>query len=450
MADVRRGKTKRKQLTKDDNSEKPTKEEYAVAKYLRFQAPCKEGKFLGNSVQYFIGSKAVDALLDSKWSAKSTKTNALFTNRVSCANYCERLLEKGFFHRVTRPEKRDKKKKPKETTSSADKGSTRDETISKRKQEKKSKKDEPGEPKNEKEAEQKEKKDKESKPGDENVDAQKEDSGQEDKKRKKKKLKLEMHDKQVFLDGSDLYVWIYDPVPVKTFIIGLFLVLGAIAVCLFPLWPPEVKLGVYYLSLAGAGFIGVILSLCILRMILFVIVWVLTLGKVTFWLLPNLTEDVGFFESFRPTYKCEFKDAAKKDDKGATDEAQKDDAASGGGGDGAENHSDGEEAGENEEQIDDGQAKEDGGSEEEEDEEEEGERVDEEEDDENEDVEHDQEENGHSASSNDNGYEIVDADDVEVLGPVDAEGSEDEEQARQRKSQKRSKKDGSPESKKTN
>lgn len=49
--------------------------------------------------------------------------------------------------------------------------------LLKRKQEKKSKKDEPAEGKKEKETEPKEKKDKELKPGDENVDAQKEDSG---------------------------------------------------------------------------------------------------------------------------------------------------------------------------------------------------------------------------------------------------------------------------------
>lgn len=43
------------------------------------------------------------------------------------------------------------------------------------------------------------------------------------------------------------------------------LVLGAIAVCMFPLWPPEVRLGIYYLSLAAAGFVGVILALCVGR-----------------------------------------------------------------------------------------------------------------------------------------------------------------------------------------
>ena len=40
-------------------------------------------------------------------------------------------------------------------------------------------------------------------------------------------------------------------------------VFGAIAVCLFPLWPPEVRLGVYYLSVAAACFVGLIFVLCI-------------------------------------------------------------------------------------------------------------------------------------------------------------------------------------------
>lgn len=43
------------------------------------------------------------------------------------------------------------------------------------------------------------------------------------------------------------------------------------------------------------------------RLILFCIIWVLTMGKHHFWLLPNLTEDVGFLESFRPLYKHESK-----------------------------------------------------------------------------------------------------------------------------------------------
>ena len=34
-------------------------------------------------------------------------------------------------------------------------------------------------------------------------------------------------------------------------------------------------------------------------------VWALTFGKHHFWFLPNLTEDVGFFDSFKPLYKHE-------------------------------------------------------------------------------------------------------------------------------------------------
>lgn len=40
-------------------------------------------------------------------------------------------------------------------------------------------------------------------------------------------------------------------------------VLGAIALCLFPLWPEVVRIGVYYVSLAAAGFVGFILSLVV-------------------------------------------------------------------------------------------------------------------------------------------------------------------------------------------
>ena len=46
---------------------------------------------------------------------------------------------------------------------------------------------------------------------------------QDEEKRKKKKVKLEMHDQQIFKDGDEYYVWIYDPVPLKTFLIGLLL-----------------------------------------------------------------------------------------------------------------------------------------------------------------------------------------------------------------------------------
>uniref|UniRef100_A0A8C2VFE6 Translocation protein SEC62 n=1 Tax=Chinchilla lanigera TaxID=34839 RepID=A0A8C2VFE6_CHILA len=45
----------------------PSKEEKAVAKYLRYKCPIKSMNMMGHQVDYFIASKAVDCLLDSKW-----------------------------------------------------------------------------------------------------------------------------------------------------------------------------------------------------------------------------------------------------------------------------------------------------------------------------------------------------------------------------------------------
>jgi translocation protein SEC62 len=64
---------------------------------------------------------------------------------------------------------------------------------------------------------------------------------QEEKEKKKRKIRLEMHFNQLFVDGLDAYVWIYDPIPAYYWLCGTLLVLGAIAICLFPLWPPSVR-----------------------------------------------------------------------------------------------------------------------------------------------------------------------------------------------------------------
>lgn len=131
----------------------------------------------------------------------------------------------------------------------------------------------------------------------------KDDDSKDKDKGKKKKFKFELHDDQNFFDSpNDFFVWIYSPTTIKQYIMGALLVIGCIAVCLFPLWPAEVRTGVYYLSMVLASLLGVLLSLAVIKYIIFAGVWLLTLGKVRFWLLPNLTEDVGFFESFVPLY----------------------------------------------------------------------------------------------------------------------------------------------------
>ena len=46
-------------------------------------------KFDHSFLHLFVASKAVDALLDSKWGSK-TKADSLFTSRAGCVDYCDR------------------------------------------------------------------------------------------------------------------------------------------------------------------------------------------------------------------------------------------------------------------------------------------------------------------------------------------------------------------------
>lgn len=278
---------RRRQKKRIQEVSEPTKEEKAVAKYLRFNCPTKSTNMMGHRVDYFVASKAVDCLLDSKWTKSKKGEEALFTTRESVVDYCNRLLKKQFFHRALKV----MKKKPEKDL----------------KKEKEKVKSDSG-----KEEEKKGKKEKEKKKDSEATDTKKEksdDSPGSPKKKKdvKKKFKLEPHEDQLFLDGNEVYVWIYDPVHFKTFAMGLILVIAVIAATLFPLWPAEMRVGVYYLSVAAGCFVASILLLAVARCILFLIIWLVTGGRHHFWFLPNLTADVGFIDSFRPLYTHEYK-----------------------------------------------------------------------------------------------------------------------------------------------
>ncbi|KAM3835196.1 translocation protein SEC62 isoform 2-T2 [Vipera latastei] len=250
---------------------------------------------MGHRVDYFIASKAVDCLLDSKWAKAKKGEEALFTTRESVVDYCNRLLKKQFFHRALKvmkmkPDKDTKKEKEKE----------KGKTESGKEDEKKSKKDSGKEEKAKKEKEKK-------KDGEKEEGKKDETPGTPKKKETKRKFKLEPHEDQVFLDGNEVYVWIYDPVHFKTFAMGLILVTAVIAATLFPLWPAEMRVGVYYLSVGAGCFVASILLLAVARCILFLLIWLITGGRHHFWFLPNLTADVGFIDSFRPLYTHEYK-----------------------------------------------------------------------------------------------------------------------------------------------
>lgn len=201
-----------------------TKLDFAVAKYLRNNLPTKEAMFVGiKRVNYFIASKAVDVLMNSKYSDQ-------FKTREEAVLLLNSLLLKRFFHRARKIIKVE--------------GS-------------------------------------------------------------KKKFKLDMHDIQTFEDCKEPYVWLYEPTSLRSWLFSIGLVLLVVAVCLFPLWPQMIRGGVYKLCIFCLCLLSALLGLSVVRHIIFFIVWALTIGKIHFWLLPNLTEDVGIWESFVPLYTIE-------------------------------------------------------------------------------------------------------------------------------------------------
>ncbi|XP_063703357.1 translocation protein SEC62 [Culicoides brevitarsis] len=273
-------KRKDKKRQKDDYEEKEvekaTKEELKVAKWMRSNVPIKKTKFLNHNVEYFSSGKALDALMNSKFAQGD---NCLFPHRQAAIDFLDGMLAHKVFHRAKKVPVSEHELKGRTSKKSKDDG--------------------------------KEKSDK--KPEEKQTDAEsshaenKSEKQLAEKEKRKRKIRLDMHPDQIFVDGHEAYVWIYDPIPMHYWILGVLVVIGAIVICLFPLWPPSLRKGVYYLSIAAAGFLVFILGLAVLRAIVFAFIWIVTGGKHHFWIFPNLTEDVGFLASFQPLYQHEYK-----------------------------------------------------------------------------------------------------------------------------------------------
>jgi len=316
----------KKQKKRGGNGDEPTKDEYAVAKFVRFKCPTKKTMFAqsggGDEVHYFVGSKAVDCLMESKYSAtskKASKKNQLFVDRQSCVDYMQQLLMKGLFFRAKKlvPKIKDKKTEAGEKKKDPKKGGaeTKEEAT---KSPKAGKEEATKSPKTGKDTEVKRRKKDKAQKDEEEEKAEKDkddddnrDKGKE-KSSKSRKIRLDFHAEQLFIDGPSIYVWKYDPTSLNSFLLGLGIVLGAIALCLFPLWPLQVRAGVYYLSLGAMGFFGAFIGLVVLRSVLFGVVWAVSLGRRRFWLLPNLTEDCGVLESFKPWYSHKYLEPGTK------------------------------------------------------------------------------------------------------------------------------------------
>jgi translocation protein SEC62 len=96
------------------------------------------------------------------------------------------------------------------------------------------------------------------------------------------------------------YIWLQDGPQWRTKLYAAGALLLIMTVVLFPLWPIKLRIGVWYLSMGMLGLIGLFFGMAIFRLILFCITVVAVPPGL--WLYPNLFEDVGFFDSFRPLW----------------------------------------------------------------------------------------------------------------------------------------------------
>lgn len=101
---------------------------------------------------------------------------------------------------------------------------------------------------------------------------------------------------------DEYYVWSYNPKTFLDYLTVVGIIVGVLAFVCYPLWPPIMKRGSYYLSLGMLGLIGVFFGVAILRFIIYLASLAFISEKGGFWLFPNLFEDCGVIDSFKPLY----------------------------------------------------------------------------------------------------------------------------------------------------
>merc|ERR1712129_156052 len=129
-----------------------------------------------------------------------------------------------------------------------------------------------------------------------------EKESEKESEKERRKIRLDMHLEQIFVDSSDAYVWLYDPIPWYYWILGGGICLIVILFCLFPLWPKKIRHVSGWLSFASVCFVVGVIGLAAVKSLVFSILYLLSGRKFRFWLMPNLTKDVGFINSFWPLY----------------------------------------------------------------------------------------------------------------------------------------------------
>ncbi|AET40918.1 Sec63 complex subunit SEC62 Ecym_7065 [Eremothecium cymbalariae DBVPG len=101
---------------------------------------------------------------------------------------------------------------------------------------------------------------------------------------------------------DEYYVWTYNPKTEMDYLILLGITLGIFAFVCYPLWPQSMKRLVYYLSLSMLALIALFFGIAIVRFVIYIFSLAIVSKHGGFWIFPNLFEDCGVLDSFKPIY----------------------------------------------------------------------------------------------------------------------------------------------------
>lgn len=102
---------------------------------------------------------------------------------------------------------------------------------------------------------------------------------------------LQIIPEQLF-SPKEYYAWFYEGSQWTTYAGGILMVAVMLAGVMFPLWPPVMRLGVWYLSIGALGLIGLFFAIALVRLVFYVITVVVASPGI--WIFPQLFADVGF------------------------------------------------------------------------------------------------------------------------------------------------------------
>lgn len=101
---------------------------------------------------------------------------------------------------------------------------------------------------------------------------------------------LAINPMQQFAAG-ERYAWFYEGPMWTTYVGGVAMVVAMLAAVMFPLWPPILRMGVWYLSIGVLGLVGLFMAIAVVRLIFYILTVVVVSPGI--WIFPKLFADVG-------------------------------------------------------------------------------------------------------------------------------------------------------------